>query len=96
MNLKQARTLCQIGAVFLTLAGCTRTIERVKTVPYAVSVAAPCPKPADVRPLPGKPYDKLSSDARTAAAQMGRWLADLWPWAQGAAGQIKACSEAGP
>lgn len=92
MNLKQARTLCQIGAVFLTLTACTRTVERIKPVPYAVPVAAPCPKPADVQPLPAKPDAPLPDDANAALAFVLRWVADLWPWAQGASAQLASCS----
>ncbi len=81
-------------AIPLLLTACSpRVIERIKTVEVRVPVAAPCPSPEDVRPLPTKPAGELPDDARQASAVMARWLTDLWPWAQAADAQIRACSQ---
>jgi hypothetical protein len=80
--------------IAILLAGCAtpRVIERVRTVEVAVPVAAPCPRPEDVRPLPTKPGGDLPEDARAALAVMTGWALDLWAYATTAEAQIAACS----
>lgn len=80
--------------IAVLLAGCAtpRVIERVRTVEVSVPVAAPCPRPVDVQPLPIRPAGDLPDDARTALAVMTGWALDLWAYATTAEAQISACS----
>jgi hypothetical protein len=79
-------------AILLTGCATPRVIERVRTVEVAVPVAAPCPRPADVQPLPIRPSGDLPDDARAALAVMTSWALDLWGYATTAEAQIAACS----
>ena len=94
MNLKQALTLCQIGAAFLILASCSpRVIERIRTVPVLTPVAAPCPLPADVQPRPVKPTTTLPDNAELALAMVMAHLVRLDAWADVVEGQQRECSQ---
>jgi hypothetical protein len=91
----QPRTLFQVSAAFLTMAGCTTArppIERIRTVDVVTQVAAPCPLPADVRPMPAKPVETLPDDARAALAVVTRWALDLTSWGRVVEAQQSACS----
>ena len=94
MNLTQARTLLQIGGVFLTLAACSpRVIERIKTVEIVRPVAAPCPLPADVVPRPAKPSAPLPDDAVRALAIVTGQLVLERAWGDVTERQVAACSQ---
>lgn len=79
-------------AILLTGCATPRVIERVRTVEVSVPVAAPCPRPENVRALPTKPGGDLPEDARAALAVMTSWALDLWGYATTAEAQIAACS----
>ncbi len=78
----------------LALAACAPRppIERIRTVEVVTQVAAPCPLPADVRPMPAKPVETLPDDARTALAIVTRWALDLTSWGRVVEQQQVACS----
>jgi hypothetical protein len=76
----------------LMLAACATPRERIRTVEVAVPVAASCPRPADVVPMPPKPAGDLPGDAKAALAVMTGWALDLWSYAKTAEAQIAACS----
>lgn len=80
--------------IALALAGCTtpRAVERVRTVEVAVPVHTPCPRPADVRPMPARPVGDLPTDARAALAVMTGWALDLWSWGRVVEQQQAACA----
>lgn len=82
-----------IASALLLTACSPRVIERVKLVEVATPVAAPCPRPEDVRPMPAKPAGDLPQDARQALAVVMAWLVELVPWAEGVERQQAACSQ---
>jgi len=86
--------LNQVALVFLTLAltACGPKRVEVRTVQVKVPVAVRCVEPADLKPLPPKPVAELPNDAALAMQTMALWLADLWPWAVEAEGQLRACA----
>lgn len=79
-------------AILLTGCATPRVIERVRTVEVMVPVVAPCPRSADVQPLPIRPSGDLPVDARAALAVMTSWALDLWGYATTAEAQIAVCS----
>lgn len=86
------RPLIFASTILLSSCAAPRVIERVKTVEVVKPVAAPCPRPEDVRPMPAKPAGDLPADARQALAVVMGWALDLATWGRGAEGQQQACS----
>lgn len=82
-----------IATLLLTACAPRPPIERLRTVEVAVPIAAPCPLPADVRPMPRKPVETLPDDARAALAIVTSWALDLTTWGRMVEQQQAACSE---
>jgi len=79
-------------AIALLLTACATPRERIRTVEVKVPVAVRCVESGDLKPLPPKPMAKLPDDERRALSVALGWLAELWPWAVEANGQLKACA----
>jgi hypothetical protein len=77
----------------LMLSACATPRERIRTVEVAVPVSAPCPRPADVVPMPPKPAGDLPGDAKAALAVMTVWALDLVIWGRMVEAQQAACSD---
>lgn len=85
-----------IASTILLSACSPKVIERIKPVPYAVPVAAPCPLPVDVPPRPVKPATALPDNAELALAMVMAHLVRLSDWADVVEGQVASCSQVQP
>jgi hypothetical protein len=89
---QSSRSVICVAALALALTACGPKRVEVRTVRVNVPVAVRCVEPADLKPLPPKPVAELPNDAALAMQTMALWLADLWPWAVEAEGQLRACA----